>query len=97
MEEICAGLRFPEGPIAMSDGSVILVEIARGTPAVSRRSVRWRWWPILAAGQTALLSGRMARFMSATMVGFHGLKLVADYIHMTGRMIIPAVVSNALT
>ncbi len=31
MEEICSGLLFPEGPIAMSDGSVILVEIARGT------------------------------------------------------------------
>ena len=25
------GLRFPEGPVAMADGSVILVEIARGT------------------------------------------------------------------
>ena len=31
MEEICRGLRFPEGPIAMSDGSVILVEIERRT------------------------------------------------------------------
>lgn len=29
--EITSGLRFPEGPIAMADGSVILVEIARGT------------------------------------------------------------------
>lgn len=29
--EITSGLRFPEGPIAMGDGSVILVEIARGT------------------------------------------------------------------
>ncbi len=29
--EIATGLRFPEGPIAMPDGSVILVEIARGT------------------------------------------------------------------
>jgi len=29
--EIASGLRFPEGPIAMDDGSVILVEIARGT------------------------------------------------------------------
>ena len=29
--EIASGLRFPEGPIAMPDGSVILVEIARGT------------------------------------------------------------------
>ena len=28
---IATGLRFPEGPIAMPDGSVILVEIERGT------------------------------------------------------------------
>jgi gluconolactonase len=31
MREIATGLRFPEGPIAMADGSVVLVEIARGT------------------------------------------------------------------
>jgi gluconolactonase len=31
MREITSGLLFPEGPIAMLDGSVILVEIARGT------------------------------------------------------------------
>jgi len=29
--EIASGLRFPEGPIAMDDGSIILVEIERGT------------------------------------------------------------------
>jgi gluconolactonase len=29
--EIARGLRFPEGPIAMPDGSVVLVEIARQT------------------------------------------------------------------
>ena len=29
--EIASGLRFPEGPIAMPDGSVIVVEIERGT------------------------------------------------------------------
>ena len=29
--EIAAGLQFPEGPIAMTDGSVLLVEIRRGT------------------------------------------------------------------
>src|SRR5262249_51040604 len=29
--EIVSGLRFPEGPIAFPDGSVILVEIERGT------------------------------------------------------------------
>jgi gluconolactonase len=31
LEIVAEGLRFPEGPIAMDDGSVILVEIARGT------------------------------------------------------------------
>ena len=29
--EIASGLRFPEGPIAVSDGSVILLEIERQT------------------------------------------------------------------
>ncbi|MFN5882004.1 MAG: SMP-30/gluconolactonase/LRE family protein, partial [Burkholderiales bacterium] len=28
---VARGLRFPEGPIAMPDGSVLLVEIERGT------------------------------------------------------------------
>ncbi len=31
MREIASGLQFPEGPIAMADGSVLLVEIRRGT------------------------------------------------------------------
>jgi gluconolactonase len=31
LREICSGLFFPEGPVAMSDGSVVLVEIGRGT------------------------------------------------------------------
>jgi gluconolactonase len=31
MQEIATGLQFPEGPVAMEDGSVVLVEIARGT------------------------------------------------------------------
>ena len=30
-EVVAQGLQFPEGPIAMADGSVVLVEIARGT------------------------------------------------------------------
>lgn len=32
-EVIATGLRFPEGPVAMADGSILLVEIARGTLA----------------------------------------------------------------
>ena len=31
MDVVAEGLQFPEGPIAMPDGSVVLVEIARGT------------------------------------------------------------------
>jgi len=31
LEIICKGLQFPEGPVVMGDGSVILVEIARRT------------------------------------------------------------------
>ncbi len=31
IRHITSGLQFPEGPIAMDDGSVLLVEIARGT------------------------------------------------------------------
>src|SRR5258706_14178213 len=31
MEILASGLQFPEGPVAMPDGSIILVEIARET------------------------------------------------------------------
>lgn len=31
LEIICEGLEFPEGPVVMPDGSIILVEIKRGT------------------------------------------------------------------
>lgn len=31
MREIANGLELPEGPVAMDDGSVLLVEMARGT------------------------------------------------------------------
>ena len=40
MEEVTTGLQFPEGPIAMPDGSVILVEIARGT--LKPRDTQWQ-------------------------------------------------------
>ena len=30
IREIATGLKFPEGPVAMDDGSVIVVEIAAG-------------------------------------------------------------------
>ncbi len=40
IRELASGLLFPEGPIAMDDGSVILVEIGRGTlTRVARRTL----------------------------------------------------------
>ena len=30
-QTVATGLRFPEGPVALPDGSVVLVEIERGT------------------------------------------------------------------
>ena len=37
---IATGLRFPEGPVAMKDGSVLLVEIERQTVTRVRRTAR---------------------------------------------------------
>ncbi len=31
MQAVTGGLQFPEGPVAMADGSVVLVEMRRGT------------------------------------------------------------------
>ena len=31
LREIATGLKFPEGPVALPDGDVLLVEIQRGT------------------------------------------------------------------
>src|SRR5437870_8373828 len=31
MREVASGLQFPEGPVALDDGSVLVVEIKRGT------------------------------------------------------------------
>src|SRR3989454_9351961 len=31
MHEVTSGLQFPEGPVALADGSVLVVEIKRGT------------------------------------------------------------------
>ena len=67
IREIARGLQFPEGPVAMADGSVLLVEIARGTlePRAARRPRAGRR-AISAAGRTARRSARTARSTSAT-------------------------------
>ena len=40
LELVAEGLEFPEGPIAMADGSVILTEIAGALTRVSRTARR---------------------------------------------------------
>ena len=34
LDMVAEGLQFPEGPVAMADGSVVLVEIRRDRPIV---------------------------------------------------------------
>ncbi len=36
IREIASGLRFPEGPVWMDDGSILLVEVAAGMASRSR-------------------------------------------------------------
>lgn len=53
MEVVCDGLRFPEGPVAMADGSVIVVEVQGQALTRVTPDGRWRrrsdmplieWW-----------------------------------------------------
>ena len=64
---VAEGLRFPEGPIAMADGSVILTEIERGD-AHARDAGRRQdhGGRNRRRGRTARRSGRMARSGSPT-------------------------------
>ena len=73
MREITSGLLFPEGPIAMPDGSVILVEIARGT--LSRVTAEGKIEVIAetGGGPMALRLGRMARSIFAIMAALNGI------------------------
>jgi len=59
--QIASGLRFPEGPVAMPDGSVILVEIERRTLSRVTPDGKVRVVATLGAGPTALPWGRAAR------------------------------------
>ena len=64
---IATGLRFPEGPVAMKDGSIVLVEIERQTVTRVYQTVGRTSSRIPAADRTGLAWGRTARFTSATM------------------------------
>ena len=68
LREVATGLRFPEGPIAMPDGSVVLVEMFG--PAVSRVKPDGSKEVIaeIPAARTASRSGPTARSTCATTV-----------------------------
>lgn len=54
---VATGLQFPEGPIAMSDGSVVLVEIRRGTLTRVERSGRFEVIAFLGGGPNGAALG----------------------------------------
>ena len=86
LKEITSGLRFPEGPVALADGSVLLVEIearapdARGAPTAARRPCR-----STPAGPTARPSGRTARSTSATTAASTGTRMPNIGLRPTGQ------------
>ena len=63
-KQIASGLRFPEGPVAMPDGSVILVEIERRT--LSRVTPDGRIHVIADARAAARTAPRWARAARST-------------------------------
>lgn len=70
------GLKFPEGPISMNDGSIILVEIARGTLSKIKISGETEVIANLGGGLTELLLDQMDIVMFVIMVGLSGKFLI---------------------
>ena len=66
---IATDLQFPEGPIAMADGSILLVEIKRGSLTWLEADGSVRAASTSAAARTAPPSGPTARSTSATTAG----------------------------
>ena len=72
MRVIATGLRFPEGPVAMQDGSVVLVEIERQTVTRVHPDGRTEIVAHTGGGPTGWRSDRTARSTCATMAGSSG-------------------------
>ena len=72
MTVLASGLRFPEGPVAMSDGSVVVVEIETGHIARVAPDGTVTVWLTREVGRTALPSGPTASSTCATTAGSSG-------------------------
>ncbi len=70
--EITTGLRFPEGPIAMPDGSIILVEIERQTLSRVSPNGEVRVVAEMRGGPNGAGLARMAAATSAIMAALSG-------------------------
>ena len=69
---IATGLRFPEGPVAMKDGSVVLVEIERQTVTRVYPDGRTEVVARTGGGPNGLAVGPDGAVYVATMVGSSG-------------------------
>lgn len=72
IRELATGLLFPEGPVAMDDGSVLLVEIARGTLTRVTADGRVQVVADLGGGPNGAAIGPDARSTSATTAASSG-------------------------
>jgi len=89
-DEIATGLQFPEGPIAMPDGSIVLVEIARGTLSRVTADGRIHVVAKLGGGPNGAAPGPGGRIYVTNNGGFNWVRLAdgrmfpstqpADYI-----------------
>ena len=77
LRDVATGLRFPEGPIALADGSFLVVGIEAGR--VSRISADGVVSTLAdtGGGPNGAALGRMAGCTSATMAAWHSIILMA--------------------
>ena len=81
---IATGLRFPEGPVAMQDGSIVLVEIERQTITRVHQDGRTEIVAQTGGGPNGLAVGPDGAFYVCNNGGFQW-KLEQNLLRPTGR------------
>ena len=83
--ELAKGLRFPEGPIAMADGSVLLVEIERGTLSCVDRNARVEVVAHTGGGPNGAAIGPDGKCYLCNNGGFNWHREAGGYMRPSGR------------
>ncbi len=83
--ELAKGLRFPEGPIAMADGSVLLVEIERGTLSRVDRNGRVEVVAHTGGGPNGAAIGPDGKCYLCNNGGFNWHREAGGYMRPSGR------------